>query len=77
MGIKASVASQIEKPRIRCHVALLYERLSPEEAAEFREVLNGDYTSTAIQAGLAAEGYKLGDSPIRRHRAGKCNCGTV
>jgi hypothetical protein len=59
-----------------CSVGVIINQLSPDDLVALNDAL-ADLTITgrAITAALTAEGYKVRDYAVNRHRRGICMCG--
>lgn len=59
----------------RCLMGLLLEELPKSEAEALRRALaDPNWRTTAIREALYAEGHKLSQTSVARHRRGACQC---
>jgi len=76
-----SLADRLAEPPVqmkgpRCSIYLLLLQLDADETAALNTALADErFTSVAIADALQAEGYAVKESPLRRHRLGRCACG--
>lgn len=74
-----SLLEQLARPkspfRSRCTVAKLLEQLPSEDReALTRALADPKFQGTQISRALRAEGHRVGDDSVRRHRRGDCAC---
>ena len=74
MGLLADVDSYARGVN-RCRVAIIREKLTPDEAAELDTVvMDKTRAYTWIIKALNARGLVISEKPIGRHRAKACSC---
>lgn len=77
MGALADVARQHRHPKgPRCAIAVIRERLTPEQLVDFEQLLSDpDMPGTALAAAIQeVAGRYLSPRMISHHRRGECLC---
>lgn len=75
MKLKETIAAAALQRGSTCTIKLLMARLSKQDVAELVECLADErYTHAQIARGMTAEGHKLSQNIVQRHRKGDCNC---
>lgn len=75
MSLAAALAAQ-SKRRVStpCLTGLILAKLDETERALLEDAMAGDMSHVAIARALAAEGHKIAQQSIGRHRKGECAC---
>lgn len=74
MSLLSEAQDLARRPGGTCGMAILNERLSPEEQAELAEALSSRVASEAIARALTQRGHEIKHQTIARHRRGACAC---
>lgn len=78
MAFADALNAQVERPVIKgppCSVGATLDQMGQTDADALQEALhNPNVASMDIVRALNAEGYRVGTSPLSRHRRGLCNC---
>ena len=74
----ADALAEATRPHVpRCTFGLLLEALNDADRAALVQYADRrDVSGANIAKALKAEGHHMGESTVRRHRAGDCTCGT-
>lgn len=77
MSLKAAVAEAVLAPGPKCKIGLKLDELKGKARAELAEVLEGPINGAAVARGMTAEyGERFVEDAVRRHRSGRCSCGS-
>lgn len=74
MSLLTEAQELARRPGGTCGMAILNERLSPEEQAELTEALASRVPAEAIARALSQRGYDIKYQTVARHRRGACAC---
>lgn len=57
-----------------CSTAKLITELNEADKAAFLDAIKNGISTTTLVSALRAEGYKLGDESLNKHRKERCKC---
>ncbi len=75
MSLSETLSAPATVVRPKCDVSIALASLPKKDAAALREAIADEaFPATQIARAVRAEGYRMGDSTVRRHRRGDCTC---
>lgn len=74
-----ALADSIETYRVKhtgyiCSTAKLISELTEADRNVLLNAIEKGVSTTTLVSALRAEGYKIGDDSLNKHRAGRCKC---
>lgn len=75
MSLRSALeASTAHRKGPRCSVANLLDTLDDDDRQALLDAFASDLQHAQITRALKAEGHRVGDQTIARHRGGECSC---
>lgn len=77
MGFADRIEARVQQRQTTCGYAQLLSTLDPKDAEDLEHYMSQsakEVPSTWIYEELHADGHKLGETQVRRHRKGDCSC---